>query len=690
MMKIVTFKTKLFPQAERYNSMSKKWVTVVLLTLVLALPGSVFSEGFRKSGYVPGEILVKFRSGVSKSGRNIAHSSHGFRLVKRFKQVQVDHVKIPDGWTVEEAIAAYRLQADVEYAEPNYYRYATATPNDPSFGNLWGLHNIGQAGGTPDADIDCPEAWDTQTGDPNVVVAVVDSGADLDHEDLSDNIWQNTGEDWSSGDPGYNGIDDDGNGKIDDYYGWDFENDDNDPDDDYSGVYHGTHVSGTIGAIGDNGTGVSGVNWRASLMVLKILDQNGNGSVANEIRAIEYAIDNGAQIINASFSGEASSSFEYNAVVNARDAGILFVAAAGNDGRNHDLMPVYPSGYDLANIISVGATDRNDILASFSNYGATSVDVAAPGVSIYSTMAGDSYQYLSGTSMATPHVSGLAALIWADNPGFTYGDIRDRILNGVDVVPGLTGLIFNAGRINANNSINPPASVPDDPSLLEAEASSASQIDLSWTDNASNESGFEIERATTSGGPYTHLATVGIDVESYSHKGLSAETTYYYQVRAFNAFGNSGYSNESNATTYLSAPSDLSASPVSIDQINLSWTDNSAVESGFRIERKLGSGGTYSEIATVGEDVTTYSNTDVEASPTYYYRVYAYGGSGNSEYSNEAHATTSTLSPSSGGGGGDLVSSDSGNDVGVQPTGDGGGGGGCFIGTVVYGSDLHL
>jgi len=264
-----------------------------------------------------------------------------------------------------------------------------------------------------------------------VVVAVVDSGADLDHEDLSDNIWQNTGEDWVGGSPGNNGVDDDGNGKIDDYYGWDFENDDNDPDDDND---HGTHVSGTIGAVGDNGTGVSGVNWRVSLMVLKILDQNGNGSVLNEIRAIEYAIDNGAQVINASFSGEASSSLEYNAVEDAMDAGILFVAAAGNDGRDIDFpnQAAYPAGYNLANIVTVAATDRNDALASFSNYGATSVDVAAPGVGIYSTKAGDSYQYLQGTSMAAPHVSGLAALIWAEDDSLTYGQVKNRILDGVD------------------------------------------------------------------------------------------------------------------------------------------------------------------------------------------------------------------------------------------------------------------
>jgi subtilisin family serine protease len=672
---IIYYMTQPLSPAGGNSNMSKKLALMVFMALLFTFPGSVFSEGFRKPLYVPGEILVKFRSGAPKSSRNAAHSAHGFRLVQRFRRFQIDHVSIPEGWTVQEALTAYRVQDDVEYVEPNYHRYATATPNDPSFWRLWGLDKI-----------ECPEAWDTQQGDPNVVVAVVDSGADLDHEDLLNNIWQNRGEDWSGTTPGYNGIDDDNNGKIDDYYGWDFVNDDNDPDDDNANSYHGTHVSGTIGAEGNNGIGVSGLNWQASLMVLKILDENGDGFVANEIKAVEYAIDNGAHIINASFSGEGYSHNERNVLWDAGNAGILVVAAAGNDSRDHDLMPVYPSGYDLSNIISVGATDHDDVLASFSNYGAASVDIAAPGVSIYSTEAGDSYQYLSGTSMATPHVSGLAALIRAVNPGFTYGEVTDRILNGVDVVADLMGNVRMAGRINANNSLNPPADAPDTPEDLEAEAVSAAQIDLSWTDNASDESGFKIERATLSEG-YRHVITLGPNEESYNDPGLSESTTYYYKVRAFNAAGDSEYSNEDDATTYLAAPGNLTATLVSNSWINLSWTDYSGAESGFRVERKLGPGGTYLEIATVWANVTAYSDTDLEPSTTYYYRVNAYDGSGNSEYSNDAHATTSAVSASSHGGGGDLVSSDSGNDVNIQPTGDSGGGGGCFIDSLIAGSD---
>jgi subtilisin family serine protease len=375
---------------------------------------------------------------------------------------------------------------------------------------------------------------------------------------------------------------------------------------------------------------------------------------------------------------------EYDAIWDAGDAGILFVAAAGNDGDDIDLPTEgeYPAGYNLANIIAVAATDRNDTLASFSNYGVASVDVAAPGVSILSTTANDGYEFWNGTSMATPHVSGLAALIWAENPGFTYSDVKDRIFNGVDVIPGLMGVVRMAGRINANNSINPPAGTPDAPGGLEATAVSVSQVDLTWIDNASDESGFKIERAKLSEGIYRHIMTLGPDVESYNDVGLSESTTYYYKVRAFNPAGDSAYSKEDDTTTYLAEPGNLSAARVSDKQINLTWTDDSNAESGFRIERKQGSGGTYSEIATVGEDVTTYGDTGLEASTTYYYRVNAYDGDGNSEYSNEAHATTSSVSASGDDGGdgvGDLSSSNVDGDV-VQPTG--GGGGGCFVDSV--------
>jgi subtilisin family serine protease len=634
----------------------------------------------RKATYVPGELLVKYRASARRAALEDSQRQRGVSTLRTFESIRVRHLKLPEGMTVEQALKMYRDDPDVAYAEPNYYRYATATPDDTFFSRLWGLHNTGQqikgTGGTPDADMDAPEAWDTQTGSSAVVVAVLDTGADWNHQDLSANIWNND-------DEAENGADSDGNGYIDDIRGWDFvkmPDGDNDPDDDNDPSYHGTHVSGTIGAVGDNGIGVTGVNWSVSIMPLKILGADGSGSVANEVEAINYAVANGANIINASFTGGTYSPSERDAINSARAVGVLFVAAAGNDSQDNGDIPAYPASYDLDNVIAVAATDQTDDLAWFSNYGATSVDVAAPGVNIYSTKAGNTYQYMDGTSMATPHVAGLAGLIWAENAGFTYDQVKERILNGVDVLPALTGDILMAGRINANNSIN-PGSLPDAPSGLGVGALSTSEIALSWADNADDESGFKIERKTNLAGSYSHIVTVSANVDSYDDTGLSEGTTYYYRVLAFNAAGDSAPS-EDNATTSLAAPSNLSAVAVSSSRIDLSWTDHSSVESGFRIEQKVGSGGTYTEIAVVGTDVEDYSSTGLDDATTYYYRVRAYKGAIDSVYSNETSAGTRAASSGSGG------------DTGVAsapapaaPTngGGGGGGGGCFISAAFHG-----
>lgn len=521
-------------------AMPRKCFIIVGLLILLACPVSVFSQEPDHPRYVPGEVLVKFRSGISQKVARSSHRSLGSRTIKRFKRVDVDHVKIPEGWSVEETIEMYTLDPDVEYVEPNYYRYAMVTPDDTHFDLQWALHNTGQTGGTDDADIDAPEAWEVQTGSSNVVIAVIDTGADLDHEDLTDNIWTNTGEDWVDGSPGNNGSDDDGNGKIDDYYGWDFANDDNDPDDDYTGVYHGTHVTGIIAAKGDNTTGVTGVCWSASVMLLKILNNKGSGSISDEINAINYAISKGAKIINVSFGGSGYSQFEYESIQTARDAGVLFVAAAGNTGADNDSAPVYPASYDLDNIISVAATDHDDNLANFSNYGKDSVDVAAPGVQIRSTSADDNYQNLSGTSMATPHVSGLAGLILAEDSSLTYSQVKDRIVNGVDTKASLNEKVLTGGRINASNSL----ALPRCPSDLAATAPSSTQVTLTWTDNSSTETGFGVERKTGSGGSYSEITTAAANETSYGDTEVNEAGTYYYRVRAYNSTGPSSYSSE--------------------------------------------------------------------------------------------------------------------------------------------------
>lgn len=429
--------------------MRRTWF--LILVLLVTIPAPLFGKGPERTAYIHGEVLVQFRSGVSERLAQATHGLVGSETIGRFRHVGIDRVRIPDGWSVDEAVELYRLDPDVKFAEPNYYRYAADTPNDTLFHLQWGLHNIGQSGGTQDADVDGPEAWSTQAGNSGVVIAVLDTGVDLDHQDIQANIWMNDGEDWVNGNPGNNGVDDDGNGKIDDYRGWDFANNDNDPDDDSDG--HGTHVAGIIAADGNNGVGVAGVAWSASIMPLKMLSGGKGGLVSHEIAAIDYAVKNGAQIINASLGGSNFSQLEYNAIERARDAGVLFVAAAGNSGTNNDTTPVYPASHDLDNIISVAATDQYDDLMSSSNFGVSSVDVAAPGSYIYNITVGNRYQFRSGTSMAAAHVSGLACLVLSGDFNLTCNQIRGRILSGADAKGSLSGYVSTSGRVNAYASI---------------------------------------------------------------------------------------------------------------------------------------------------------------------------------------------------------------------------------------------
>jgi subtilisin family serine protease len=398
------------------------------------------------SEFDPSRILVKFRDEGSAAslfkGTSIGDS---FDLVPGLREVH-----LAPGTSVDEAVLAYQGSPSVEYAMPDYTVRLSLTPNDPSFGSLYGLHNVGQSGGTADADIDAPEAWDVSTGSSSMVVAVIDTGIDYNHPDLFSNIWVNQGEI-----PG-NSLDDDGNGFIDDVHGYDFVNNDGDPMDDNS---HGTHVAGTIGAIGNNGVGVVGVNWNVKMMALKFLSAGGSGSTSNAVRALDYAVAEGAKITNNSWGGGGFSSALSDAITRAQAAGQIFVAAAGNSNNNNDLSPFYPANYSQDNVVAVAASDRNDLKASFSSYGATTVDLAAPGVSILSTTPGNTYSFFNGTSMATPHVAGAMALVWSIHPEWTYRQVIDQVLNTVDPLPAFAGITVTGGRLNVGNAMGgaPPS-----------------------------------------------------------------------------------------------------------------------------------------------------------------------------------------------------------------------------------------
>ena len=314
----------------------------------------------------------------------------------------------------------------------------SSVPGDPQYNQLWGMNAI-----------DAPDAWNVSTGSSSVVVAVIDTGVDYTHRDLAANIWTNPGE--IAG----NGIDDDQNGFVDDVHGYDFVNNDGNPMDDNS---HGTHVSGTIAAVANNGQGVAGVNWSSSIMALKFLDGSGSGYLSDAIRAVNYATmmrsryGVNVRVMNNSWGGGDYSAALDSAIRASNDADILFVAAAGNDATNNDANPEYPANYAAPNVISVAAVDQNEHLASFSCYGATTVDVAAPGVSIYSTIPGNRYAIYSGTSMATPFVTGVAALAWAADPNATVAEVRNAILAGADRVAALSGKVAT-GVLNAHNTL---------------------------------------------------------------------------------------------------------------------------------------------------------------------------------------------------------------------------------------------
>ncbi len=358
-----------------------------------------------------------------------------------------------------------------------------AIPNDPSFAGEWGLLNSGQYGGTPGNDIGAAQAWAFTTGSRSVVVAVIDSGIDLTHPDLAANLWVNPGE--IAGD----GIDNDSNGFVDDIHGWDFVDNDAVPQD---GFGHGTHVAGIIGAVGNDGVGITGVNWQVSLMALRIQDDRGAGTTSAVLGAIRYATmmrrDHGIMIVASNNSWEAPAGYSgvvEQAIREHGAAGITFVAAAGNSATNTDLTPKYPGGYDLPNVITVASLTPQGALALSSNYGAASVDVAAPGTVIQSTSKTGTYAIRSGTSMAAPHVTGVAALLAAAKPGITVAEIRTRILGTATPLESLAGKVAT-GRLNAFAALGslggtpqtPPAPVAPLPAIVDQPAIAVADVSL--------------------------------------------------------------------------------------------------------------------------------------------------------------------------------------------------------------------
>lgn len=418
-------------------------ILTILFSFILSV--SIDAKTCSPSQVVPNEYIVKLKT----AGVIPQRLSKDKFKIERFK-TSSKFVKIKTQVAISEFASFGLDKSNIEYIEPNFIVHAYDLPSDSQFSNLWNLLNTGQVvggDGRPHADINIVPLWAKGfTGAQKIKVAITDTGIDWNHPDLIDNLYTNPGE---AGSLAFNGIDDDQNGFIDDVHGWDFvsaspnSNDDND---------HGTHVAGIIGAKGNNQIGIAGVNWQVSLIPVKFLNERGSDNVGNAIEAIYYSVKMGAQVINASWGGDSYSRALEEAIEYARDRGVLVVVAAGNDSLNNDTDKDYPAAYTTENIISVAATDNRDELASFSNYGRQTVHVAAPGVLITSTVPNSGYEAFSGTSMAAPHVTGIAALMWSIDPNFTYQEIKERIVKSCDVIYGLKRKIIGQGRVNAYNA----------------------------------------------------------------------------------------------------------------------------------------------------------------------------------------------------------------------------------------------
>ena len=574
--------------------------------------------------YIRGEILVKFKNGTTNENRENAHGFINSYVWQDFEQIGVQHILLPEGMSVENGVAYYQSDPNVEYAEPNYIgRGLGTTPNDLYFSpNQWSLLNTGQifkfnpnTSGTNDADIDVDGAWDTTTGSPSVVIAVIDSGIRATHEDLKGNLWINPGE--IAG----NGIDDDGNNLIDDITGWDFFDNDNNTS---GGHTHGTNSASIIGASGNNGKGIAGVMWQVSLMALKVTPGTTNEFPASDVvGAILYAVIKGARIINASYSFSTFPQTAQLAYQFAQAGGVLVVAAAGNDGVNNDFYPPitqtqhYPCEALLSNILCVAATDHNDALTSFSNFGATSVDVAAPGqlIAAATNESDSAYDFANGTSFSAPIVSGIAGLLLSQDSSLTYQQLKDLIIKSVDAKSGLSGKIVTGGRVNAARALANMSSLPAAPSQLQVVSLTSTTATITWADNSSNETGFIVERKDGQGF-FFDIGSRGANITYGVAIGLQLGRFYTFRVRAVNTSGSSGFSNE--AKVFLGS----GLSPPTISSISTSrglTTGGQVVTitgSNFTSDTAVTFGGVSARIVIILSSTTLTATTPTHAAGT--------------------------------------------------------------------------
>jgi subtilisin family serine protease len=534
---------------------------VALAAMWFSSAGPARAESPSRAGkpeYVPGRVIVKFKPSVGHARRSAIRRQEKLEKLRDLGLIRAEVLTVR-GRSVEEAVRALGARADVEYAEPDYILQLDSHSNEPYFNSLWGLHNTGQTiqgvPGISDVDTDTPEAAQITLGSPAVAVGVIDTGIDFSHPDLSGQQWVNRGEV-----PG-NGTDDDRNGYVDDVNGWDFFNWDGTVYDSYDGDEHGTHVAGTIAAKLD-GRGVVGVAPGVKVMSLKICGRYATGEVgcstSGSISALDYAARMGVKVTNNSYGKEGSKYYSQAQKDAIERSGILFVAAAGNGGPDHvgddnELLHHYPSDYDSPNILSVAAIQNRGGLGTFSNYGATSVDISAPGVSILSTVPGNGYEWYNGTSMAAPHVTGSAALVLSKvaSLGSDVTALKQVLMDTGKPLPATAGKTVTGKMVDPARALyrlldsTPPvasAPVPKveyDSQINTGYTPNRVAVRLSWaaaTDNMSGISRYALAQSTDGGASWTYVYYPGSTL--YGLRALSFGSSYRYCVAAQDGGGN--------------------------------------------------------------------------------------------------------------------------------------------------------
>lgn len=649
---------------ERSKRVSQAWAVLLILSLPLSGYGQGLPPVEVKPGgpaYMPGEVLLQFKPSVTDAQLENAFRQGELGLIKHVRTPAMqDHgliglIHAATARPVLEVIRALNEQPGVAFAEPNWVYAHQAESNDPYYldGSLWGMYSddaiglAGPVGTTNPYGSQAEQAWALGiVGSQDVFVGIVDEGIQHDHPDLAANLWTNPGEIPD------NAIDDDGNGYIDDVHGWNAI-------DDNGAIYdpayddHGTHVAGTLGAVGGNGLGVAGVNWKVTLISGKFL--SGSGTALDAVQAIDYMTSlktrKGLNIValNNSWGGGAFSQALLDAVTRAAQAEILFAAAAMNWTSDNDSSPVYPASFDTTGtaagydaVIAVAAIDSTGALASFSDYGFTSVDLGAPGVGIYSTLPGGTYGAWKGTSMATPHVTGAIALYASTHPAATALEIRNALLTvgvGVRTVPALVGKTVTGGALDVGHLVagQAPLEAPLPPGNAGAGLDSQGRVTLSWTDQSDNELGFAIERANGSGS-YLLADTVGANMMSYLDGTAQPGVTYSYRIRAFNAGGSSDPavipdSVTTPPATLPAAPSNLAATALARSGgVVLTWVDRSNNENGFVLQRHSSGSTVWQSLANVGVNINSYTDGTALPRKKYTYRVGAFNAAGVSTY----------------------------------------------------------